>query len=242
MVMANSEPHFGWKLFPHLYREGRYLFFLVSLLLLFFFYPFFAGLRFAPRLLGILFLAILISGVSSISSSRRAVATATCLAVLAFGSYVGIQLTTGRFFHVLTASSFALFFAFVTVVVLRHILSTKEVTTDTILGAMCAYLLLGMVWAMVFSLIETLAPGSFLHGGQSLAASFPEARQPVISSFIYYSFVTLTTLGYGDITPGSSPAAALSSLEAVTGQLYIAILIARLVAQHIASGRNTSRG
>jgi hypothetical protein len=106
---------------------------------------------------------------------------------------------------------------------------------------MCAYLLLGMVWAMVFSLIEILAPGSFLHGGQPLVAILSETRQPPISGFIYYSFVTLTTLGYGDITPNSSPAAAFSSLEAVTGQFYIAILVARLVALHIVSGRSKRR-
>jgi len=239
--MVTPDPAISRKLFPLLYREGRYLFLLVSLLLLFFFYPFFDGLRFAPRVLGILFLAILISSVSSISSSRRSVAAAAFLAVFSFACFVAIQFTEGLIFHALTAASFALFFALVTVVVIQHILNTREVTTDTILGAICAYLLLGMVWAMAFSLIEVLAPGSFLHGGQPLVATFPEARQPALPRFIYYSFVTLTTLGYGDITPGSSPAAAFSSLEAVTGQLYIAVLIARLVALHIVSSGGKRR-
>ena len=224
-------------LFSSLYREGRYLFLFVSLLLLFFFYPFFDGLGFAPWVLGFLFFTILISSVSSVSSSRRSVTAAQLLAILSFSGYISVQFTGSLPLRVLTTVSFSLFFALIIVVVLRHILSIKEVTTDIILGAMCAYLLLGMVWAMVFSLIEILVPGSFLHGGQALAEGFQGSRLQVISSFIYYSFVTLTTLGYGDITPRSSPAAALSSLEAVTGQLYVAILIARLVGLHIASAR-----
>jgi hypothetical protein len=227
----------GRKLFPRLYGERRYLFLLVSLLLLFFFYPFFEGPGYAPWILAFLFLAILISSVSSVTSNRRSVTAAQLLAVSSFAGYISIQFTGSPALHVLTTISFSLFFALITVAVLRHILSTREVTTDTILGAMCAYLLLGMVWAMVFSLVEILVPGSFLRGGQALTEGFQGSRLPVTSSFIYYSFVTLTTLGYGDITPNSSPGAALSSLEAVTGQLFVAVLIARLVGMHIASGR-----
>jgi len=240
--MIDGVPGGGKALFPSLYREGRYLFLLVSLLLLFFFYPFFAGFRFAPGILGLLFFAILLSSVSAVSSSRKSVVAAACLAALSFGGYVGNQFTEGLVFPVLSSASFTLFFGLIAVVVLRHILSVKEVTADTILGAICAYLLLGMAWAMIFSLIEILAPGSFLRGGSDITAGFAGSGGRTVSSFIYYSFVTLTTLGYGDITPNSSPAAALSSLEAVTGQLYIAILIARFVALHIVSVSSKPRG
>jgi hypothetical protein len=116
-------------------------------------------------------------------------------------------------------------------------MKVKKVTTDTIFGAICAYLLLGITWTMVFSLIEILHPGSFL-GGELVTTAADEVLVASPGFFIYYSFVTLTTLGYGDITPMTPPARLLSSLEAVTGQLYIAILIARLVALHIVqSGR-----
>jgi hypothetical protein len=139
-------------------------------------------------------------------------------------------------------SAFGLFFALITVVILRHILSVREVSSDIILGAICAYLVLGMVWTMAYSLIELLSPGSFLRGGESITAGFAGARVPAVASFIYYSFVTLTTLGYGDIIPNSSPAAALSSLEAVTGQLFLAILIARFVGLHIAGAGSRVKG
>jgi hypothetical protein len=68
-------------------------------------------------------------------------------------------------------------------------------------------------------------PGSFIVSNEDVSRTG--------GNFLYYSFVTLTTLGYGDITPASSPARSLSTLEAVTGQLYIAILVARLVGLHI---------
>jgi hypothetical protein len=229
------------RLFPQLYGEGRYLFLLVSLLLLFFFYPFFDGLRFAPRVLGTLFLVILLAAVAAISASRKLLAAASCLAAFAFCSYMFAQFVDNLLLRALTMTSYGLFFALITVVILRHILGVREVTFDIILGAICAYLVLGMVWTMVYSLIELFAPGSFLHGEESIAVGFADSMQPAISNFIYYSFVTLTTLGYGDITPNSSPAAAFSSLEAVTGQLYIAILIARFVGLYIVSAGNRTR-
>ncbi len=224
-------------LFPQLYGEGRYFFLLVSLLLLFFIYPFFDGFRIAPGLLSGFFLAILLSAVSSVSASRKTVAAAALLAAVAFGSYIVTQIYDTALLRGLTLIGFAFFFLLITVVILRHILTVRKVTFDTILGTICAYLVLGMVWTMIYALIELFVPGSFLHGGDPISTGFADSREPAYSNFIYYSFVTLTTLGYGDITPNTSPAAALSALEAVTGQLYLAILIARFVGLHIASGR-----
>ena len=133
-----------------------------------------------------------------------------------------------------TAICFALFFGLMTAVIAVSLWRVRRVTVDTILGAVCAYLLLGMTWTMVFALIETLSPGSYAAGGQSLAAYGGERRE-IFAGFIYYSFVTLTTLGYGDIAPLSSPARSLAALEAVMGQMFIAVLVARLVGMEIAS-------
>jgi hypothetical protein len=91
--------------------------------------------------------------------------------------------------------------------------------------AVCVYFFIGLMWSFVFSVLESLQPGSFRFG-QGLTAN--------VKNFIYYSFVTQTTLGYGDITPVTPPARNLSVLEAIIGQLYLAVLIARLVGVQIA--------
>jgi voltage-gated potassium channel Kch len=121
------------------------------------------------------------------------------------------------------------------IVILSTILKAKKVTTETIYASICVYLLLGIIWTMLFSAIEIIEPGSFLSGGEPVVDFHGDpVKRNVLGILIYYSFVTLTTLGYGDIIPASPHARALSSLEAVIGQLFIAVLIARLVGLHIA--------
>jgi hypothetical protein len=112
----------------------------------------------------------------------------------------------------------------------RAVIRASRPATDRILGAICVYLLLGFAWAAVYSSIETAAPGSFrVPEGLEMASSS--------SSFIYYSFVTLSTLGYGDVTPATRLAGTAAWLEAITGQLYIAITIASLLAAAISERR-----
>ena len=95
-------------------------------------------------------------------------------------------------------------------------------------------MLVGLAWAFLFSLLEVLQPGSFNLpelSAEPLDLAAMEVRR--LSVFMYYSLVTLTTLGYGDITPVTPLARNLAAFEAVIGQLYIAILVARLVGLHI---------
>jgi len=122
----------------------------------------------------------------------------------------------------------ALFLAYTATIILAHLFAEDEITSDVIMGAICVYFLIGLIWAFVFSTLEMLQPGSF---------QMPQGTGTELSNFSYYSYVTLTTLGYGDITPISAPARSLALLEAIMGQLYIAILIARLVGIHISQSR-----
>lgn len=126
------------------------------------------------------------------------------------------------------------FFSLTTVTIIRFVLSYKRVTADKIYGAICGYLLIGIIWAFIYTTIENAAPASFsfTHGVHAdYYHSF--SHRFYFGQFIYYSFVTLTTTGYGDISPTSNLARVFSALEAVVGQLYVAVLIARLVGLHI---------
>jgi Ion channel len=132
------------------------------------------------------------------------------------------------------------FFTLTTYVLLTHVLTIKRVSADKIYGAISGYLLIGLIWAMVYTLIEQVVPGSFSYDPGLNKYFYHDVGYPFnFTRFIYYSFVTLTTLGYGDITPLTSPARILSGFEAIIGQLYIATLVARLVGLHI--GHSISR-
>ena len=89
-----------------------------------------------------------------------------------------------------------------------------------------------MIWTYAYSVVSILVPGSFTVMGGDVGALRLGGKDSLDA--IYYSFVTMTTLGYGDVAPVSAPARALAVLQALTGQLYLAVLVARLVALHIA--------
>ncbi len=107
----------------------------------------------------------------------------------------------------------------------RYVFSAKKVTSRLISAALCLYLLIGTLWGVIYNILELLAPGSF-KGALLSGGSF---QIDPLQHFQYLSFVTLTTLGYGDILPQTQGAAALCQTEAIIGQFYMAVLVARLV-------------
>jgi hypothetical protein len=109
--------------------------------------------------------------------------------------------------------------------ILAFMLKSEEVTREVIYAAVLLYLLAALMWAFAYTFLELLDPTSF-----NIALSQPEAYLLV---FQYYSFVTITTLGYGDITPVTEVAKAFSVLEAVVGQLYLVIVVAWLVGMYV---------
>jgi hypothetical protein len=100
----------------------------------------------------------------------------------------------------------------------------KTVTLGTLLGACSVYLLLGILFSLIYNLVDVLDPLAFNFAGEHPAATGER------SQLLYFSYVTLTTLGYGDVTPLSEGARMLTALQAVLGQLFVAIMVARLVA------------
>ena len=110
--------------------------------------------------------------------------------------------------------------------VLAQVFRAGSVNRHRILGAIAVYLLLGLAWGEAYSALAMVVPEAFSPVG-------PPGADP--QRWLYYSFVTLTTVGYGDITPVGPLARSLAILEALTGQLYPAILLARLVALEVGS-------
>lgn len=120
-----------------------------------------------------------------------------------------------------------LFFLMVITNTLTFIFKSEDVTIEVIYAAILVYLLMALMWSFVYVLLDLINSASFnvgLSPGQSYQMRF-----------IYYSFVTITTLGYGDITPATELASSFSILEAVVGQLYLVVVVARLVGMHVSS-------
>jgi hypothetical protein len=119
----------------------------------------------------------------------------------------------------------ALFFAYAVIIILQIVARSTEITKETIYAAVVAYLLIALMWAFIYMILELLVPGSFSLPGKS--------HRLETMHFEYFSFVTITTLGYGDITPLSNRASALAFLEALVGQIYLVVLVAWLVGMHV---------
>ena len=201
---------------------------LVALLLLLVVEPFFYTHALRDVIFDVLVSAVLMAAVWAVSQRPFLLVTGLVLAVPALVGRWSLYFADSHALAVTLALCGVAFLAFTAVVLLWQALGGTTVTTDTIAGAICAYLILGVVWALVFSLIEFAHPGAFLVNGAPLGVR-PGVQHILRQELLYMSLVTLSTVGYGDIVPAIAPARMLAALEAVMGQLYLAVLIARLV-------------
>lgn len=213
----------------------RYVSLLISLLLLALLLPLLGDRR---RFLGISVLdlcaiAIVLSAVFAVGPRRRIRTISIALAVPMLVLTGVSELVRNRTVDGAEAAVTALFFSFAAAVILQDVVRAGRVTGNKIVGAICVYLFLGIIWGYLYMLTELLVPGSFDASGLSVHRHLDPSARVCFSDMTYYSFVTLSTLGYGDIVPLSPIARTLSWMEALTGQLYVAILIARLVSLHI---------
>ena len=170
---------------------------------------------------------VLIMGVWSLRMTGKWFHTVVALAVVGIALEVLDAVSHHIAFTYLTLSSFLLFLCLCTFLVLRQILTNTKVDLNRIAGAFCAYLMLGFIWSAAYMILFAIDPGSF----QGLPQIGNDLR---LMDFQYFSFVTITTLGYGDVAPVSNVARALAAAEAVTGQIYLAVLVAALVGAYVA--------
>jgi hypothetical protein len=124
------------------------------------------------------------------------------------------------------------FLGYSVVAIMKTVHKEEAVSADSVYGAFCSYLLVGLAFGHVYCLIETVFPGSFLFREPRAAPAGGEQMEYFLLT--YFSFVTLTTVGFGDITPAHAAARSLAVVEAVTGQFFIAILIAELIGKRVA--------
>ncbi|WPB86839.1 potassium channel family protein [Sediminicoccus rosea] len=175
---------------------------------------------------------VILAGLFCLDSARQRGRHLVIVALLTGAGLQGLALgLPGGPPGLVAAGAAALSLSVLIAAILVQVFAAGRVTTRRIEGAIAAYLLVGIVFACLYDLVSALDPGAFQYNGVA-----PEPGR--VAGHLFFSFVTLTTTGYGDVVPVHPLARALAILEALIGQLYIAILLARLVSLEIAHRRD----
>lgn len=151
--------------------------------------------------------------------------------VLAGGSHLLAVFRPEEQTQLLAAFVRFVFLVYVFLVVITRVMRERNVTYDTIAGAACGYMLIGMVFGDLLYVNEVVQPGSYEIPASMTATSARDLR----AALLYFSLTTLTTVGYGDIHPTNPGAGGLALCEAILGQLYLTVTVARLVGLHLVS-------
>jgi hypothetical protein len=216
------------------FLRGRFSSLLVALVLLFLLYTFLATHPLTRHSLPVFLIVILLANIYAFGDNRRVSLAASVLGLAALALRGAIYISDNHVLLLIGEGVGALFFAFIAVTVLAAVLRDQIVTGDTISGALCVYFLMGIMWTFLFMLVEAVHPGSFRLGeGGTIATPPDHLHSAPLPLFLYFSLVTLSTVGFGDIVPLSGPARGLAALEGIIGQFYMAVLVARLVGLHI---------
>ncbi len=185
---------------------------------------------------------LLLAAVYTAGERRWHLIVAIGLALPALGSQLYEALVNERGFYLLRASLNASLLFYTALLVSIALVKQRRVSVDTVLGGINVYLLFAIGFMFLHGIAEVSNPGAYQYQGQILSdviGETPGVR--AAGTLLYFSVVTMTTLGYGDIVPVAPVARMLCSLEAVVGQLYVAIFIARLVALQVGQASRPTR-
>ena len=215
----------------------RHLWLLILLLVIFIASPLVLPYYYGPLTLNIVAVAVLLSASYAVSERRLFLIIGLSLSTLTIILTYLLAAGPTHWLIICAHGSIVLLLGFFAVTILGYVLRSGKVTWDTIYGAICAYLLFGYGFAFLYSVIEEVQPGSFT----SLISTPTDDLLGRVMQMRYFSFVTLASVGYGDIVPHSQMAQTTALLEAMLGQFYLVALIGRLVGLHIAHRDSRSR-
>ena len=172
------------------------------------------------------FSIVLLLGVLATTQHKGTRMGMVVLAVIAFTSHWLHFFIREHVVHVIAATAAALFFGLISILIIARVFRSGGITVFRIYGAIAVYILLGILWGEFYILMYLFEPSAFFFNPAT------QSGEPPISELVYLSFTTLTTLGIGDILPVHPMARSLATLEALVGQLYPAVLLARLVTHY----------
>jgi len=212
------------------WRVAGFLGSFFAIMAIFFIVPIFEKNFYTHLLLQFSFILLILSTIYMIDGKQTILITGLFF-MIPYIYFDSLSFQQHSLFYMVVAHGFSLVFTMLAIVVLmRKILHASQVNADLIFGALMVYLLSGILWANFYLIENILSPGSFQGSGilnfDSTAFLGIYEQQ---FNFLYYSFATLATLGMGDITPLNHLAKSLTAMEAIFGQLFVAIIIAKLV-------------
>ncbi len=219
------------------YPRDRYVALLGTMLTLYVGQAVPAGAQYKAMLLNVLLLFVLVAGLGTLGRRRRRLGAAIIVALLAAGSGWASVITEQAWLAVFSTSCYLTFFMLMAHAVLGAALEHEVVTRDTLAAALCVYVLMALCFAFTFALLQHVTPGAFNLSNVEATTNPWQAT----CELLYFSFVTLTTLGYGDITPQSTMARTLATLEALGGQLFLGVLVARLIGLQLTEAKGRHR-
>lgn len=188
-------------------------------------YPFLSTLRAGDEFFRLLAVIVFLTSLYAVKGRGRITTIALILGAPAIALRI-INIAEHReLVRVPDEISGLVFLIFITAVLIWTIIANPSVTADTLAGAVSAYLLVGITFGLAYLLIESLVPGSFRD-------TIQPGKHFTPADFTFFSFVTLTTVGYGDIVPWGAHARSLAIIECVLGIMYPAVLVSRLVGLH----------
>jgi hypothetical protein len=196
---------------------------LISLILLLVTSPFVMEVRYGHLIEAAVFTLVLLAAVLALGGRRRTlIAACTLVTPALIGNWWWHVQPDDVGARVFSLVALVVFVVFVIGHLLRFILCAPRVTSDVLAAAVSTYLMLGIAWSFAYMLVGRLVPRAFIFNSDS-------NRQMDGFEAVYFSFVTLSSVGYGDITPAANVARMLAIMEAITGVFYLALLVARLV-------------
>ena len=203
--------------------RGRFVYLLVFMFLSMLLFPLLEEATYGPTVMQVIYSFMLLAALYAVAAVRWVFRVGICLFFAALASHWWIVASLSPVSVVAGLLIEIVFFCYVAFGLLSHVFGHERVTGDTIAGAVCVFFLIGLIWALAYQGIYFFDHGAF---NNVTAKSFSPASTV---NLMYYSFATLTTLGYGDITPVSKPARMIAVTEALIGQIYLTVLVARLV-------------
>jgi len=202
--------------------HGPCTYLLLSLVALILIYPYLKENIFSKIILGLIYTMVLIGGAYAVGRDKQKLRIGLGLAIIAIGLQWAYFTTPDVWLQRMRVVIYIIFLLFTIGEVLAYLLKKGPITADKLHGALAGYMMLALLWAFFYALIESFTPGSFLLGGTRLSETGE------FMHLLYFSFTTLTTTGFGDITPVSDQARSLVIIEEFTGVFFVGVLIARL--------------